>query len=62
MCTIDLNIDEAWGDDVAFTVHTLVGVTLLIEEELLWIQNLPITHPQVLPARTHTRTHKYDNI
>lgn len=37
VCTIDLNVYKARGDDAAFTVHTLVGETLLIKEQLLWI-------------------------
>lgn len=35
--TVDLNVYKARGDDAAFTVHTIIGVTMLIKEQLLWI-------------------------
>lgn len=55
--TVDLHVYESRGDDFIPTVNFIVCVTLLIKEQLLWVQDLPITHPQVLPAHAHTHTH-----
>jgi len=55
-CTVDLDVDEARGDDAVLTVQLDVGRALLVKEEFLWVQDLPLPHPQVLPEGTITHT------
>lgn len=47
--TIDLDIDEARGDDAVLAVQLDVSRALLIEEQFLRVEDLSLSHPQVLP-------------
>lgn len=48
--TIDLHVNEAGRQDAAPAVPLLVGYEPLLKKELLWVQNAPLAHPQILPA------------
>lgn len=55
-CTIDLDIDETWGDDAVLAVQLDISRALFVKEEFLWVEDLPLSHPQVLPRGTVTHT------
>lgn len=48
--TVDLHVNEAGRQDAAPAVPLLVGYEPLLKEELLWVQNAALAHPQILPA------------
>lgn len=48
--TVDLHVNEAGRQDAAPAVPLLVGYEPLLKEELLWVQNAAVAHPQILPA------------
>lgn len=54
--TIDLDVDEARGDDAVLAVQLDVSRALLVKEEFLWVEDLPLSHPQVLPEGTVTHS------
>lgn len=54
--TVDLDVDEAWGDDAVLAVQLDVSRALLVKEEFLRVEDLPFSHPQVLPEGTVTHT------
>lgn len=60
--TVDLDVYEARGDDAVLTVHSPVSVALLVKEQLLWVQDLPVTNPKVLSVETHMETQSSGDI
>ncbi len=50
--TIYLYIYESRSNDFILAVNFVIRKTLLIEEQLLRVQNLALTNPQVFPTNT----------